>query len=403
MNRRLKIEIEGRNQSAKEQQILVYQLHQSQKMEALGKLTGGIAHDFNNILGIMIGYSELLKNTLAENPKSLKYASEIQHAGNRGAKLTSKLLSFSRKKTLEAHSLDLNTLLQSQRHMLEKTLTMRINLVFKLIDNLWLVWLDEGDMEDAILNMSINAMHAMGENGQLTIETHNKIVNAEDAASLSIVPGDYVLLSITDTGCGFDEETKEKIFNPFFTTKGKLGTGLGLSMVYSFVQSSNGIINIHSVEGEGAQFTFYFPRYHGAHSNEQLKTKGSSEDDLTGTESILVVDDEPALLDLVRETLTSHGFNVTCAGSAKDALSVLEHESIDILISDIIMPKVNGYQLAAIVKEKYPDIKIQLVSGFDGEHSAGIVDEELQHNLLQKPVSSLALLQRIRELRDEKP
>ena len=377
------------------------ELHQSQKMEALGKLTGGIAHEYNNMLAVTIGFAALLEKALVEQPKLAKYARDIHRAGERGAKLTSKLLTFSRQNKPEAKSLNLNTFLQQQHHMLEKTLTVRINLVFNLQENLWRVWLDKGDIEDSIINMSINAMHAIEGNGQLTIQTHNQNINQIDAQSLGILAGDYVLLSLTDTGCGIDKKTEEKIFDPFFTTKGLEGTGLGLSMVYGFVKNSGGAIKVYSKRGEGTQFTLYFPRYHGVSRTHLSEKENHSEDDFIGNKTILVVDDEPVLLDLTNEILSSHGFKVFCAESAKDALNILQHESFDILISDIIMPDMDGYQLAAIVKEKYPEIKIQLASGFTDECNMSIDDEYLQKNLLHKPFSTQDLLKRVRALCDE--
>lgn len=394
-------DISEQKQAEEEKELLQRELQELHKMEALGKLTGGIAHEYNNMLAITIGFATLLKDAVVGQPKLIKYANEIIRAGDRGATLTSKLLTFSRQNIPEADSLNLNALLQKQHHMLEKTLTVRIKLVFNLQENLWRVWLDDGDVEDVILNMGINAMHAIEGNGQLTIQTLNQKLNQVDAESLNITPGDYVLLSFTDTGCGIDREIKEKIFDPFFTTKGELGTGLGLSMVYGFVQNSGGAIKVYSEKGEGAQFTLYFPRYHGSDSTQQSKEEDHPKEDFIGNKTILVVDDEPALLHLTREILGSHEFNVLCAESAKEALNILEHESIDILLSDIIMPEMDGYQLAAIVKEKYPDIKIQLASGFTDDRNIGIVDDGLRKNLLNKPFNSQVLLQRIRELCDE--
>ena len=391
-------DISARKLAEEEKEQLQRELQQSQKMEALGKLTGGIAHEYNNMLAIMLGFTDLLKMSFSEQPKLLKYADEIQHAGERAAKLTKKLLTFSRQKTPEAKNLNLNTLLQKQQHMLEKTLTVRIKLTLNLQEDLWQVWLDEGDTEDAIINMSINAMHAIEGNGQLTIQTSNQKINQMNAKPLGIPDGDYVSLSLTDSGCGIDEKIKEKIFDPFFTTKGMEGTGLGLSMVYGFVQNSGGAIKVYSEPGEGTQFTLYFPRYHGASRDQQSEKENHFEDNLIGNKTILVVDDEPALLNLSREILNLHGFKVICAESAQDALNILQHESVDILISDIVMPEMDGYQLAAIVKEKYPEIKIQLASGFTEERNMGMDNEHLQQDLLHKPFSSQALLQRIRAL-----
>ena len=394
-------DITERKLAEKEKEDLQRELQQVQKMDALGKLTGGIAHDYNNMLGVITGYAELLKDALDKQPKLARYAHQIHHAGERSAKLTKKLLAFSRTKTPEANCLNLNMLLLKQEHMLEKTLTVRIKLVLNLEQNPWFIWLDESDMEDAILNMSINAMHAIEGIGQLTIQTSNQKINQMDAQALGITPGDYVLLSVTDTGCGIDKESIERIFDPFYSTKGELGSGLGLSQVYGFVQRSGGVIKVDSEPGQGTQFTLYFPRYHQSGDAEQ-----SAEDypaaTFTGNKTILVVDDEPALLNLTGEMLGLNSFNVICAESAKQALNILQHESVDVLVSDIIMPDMDGYQLAAIVKEKYPSIKIQLASGFSDERNMDKIDESLQQNLLLKPFNSQALLQRIRELLNEK-
>ncbi|MCK4789982.1 MAG: transporter substrate-binding domain-containing protein, partial [Desulfobacteraceae bacterium] len=394
-------DITERKQAEVEKVQLQLELQQSQKMEALGKLTGGIAHEYNNMLGITMGFAELLAAELRGQPKLAKYANEIYRAGERGAILTKKLLTFSRRKKPEADSINLNKLLQKQIHMLEKTLTVRIKLVLHLQENPWPVWLDSGDMEDVILNMSINAMHAIEGNGQLTIQTSNQTINQLDAQSLDLAPGDYALLSFTDTGCGMSKDTKEKIFDPFFTTKGEKGTGLGLSMVYGFVQNSGGAIKVFTEPDHGTQFTLYFPRYPGV-SRDQESAEELAAVTFTGNETILIVDDEPALLNLTREILEMHGLAVISADSAKQALNILEHESIDILISDIIMPDMDGYQLAAIVTEKYPDIKIQLASGFPDERNMGMIDESLQKNILPKPFSSRALLQRIQKLLHER-
>lgn len=385
-------------QAENEKEILQLELQQSQKNEALGKLTGGIAHEYNNMLGIVIGFAELLHDELKENPKLLKYTDEIQNAGYRGTKLTSKLLSYSRRKVSEADSVNLNTLLQKQSHMLEKTLTVRIDLIFKLKNNLWNVWLNPSDMEDVILNLCINAMHAMKDTGHLTIETNNQKINPDKAQTLGITPGDYVSLSFTDTGCGIKEEIINKIFDPFFSTKGEFGTGLGLSLVYGFIQENNGDIKIHSKVGEGTRFDLYFPRYKGSSKTPLIVEKNESEVQHTTNVTILAVDDELSLLKLTTKILESRGYKVLVANSAKKALSILENESVEIMISDIIMPEMDGYQLAAIVKEKYPDIKIQLVSGYSDDKNMALIDDELHQNILQKPVNALALLKRVHEL-----
>jgi signal transduction histidine kinase/CheY-like chemotaxis protein len=387
-----------------EKVFLLKKLQLSQKMEALGKLTGGISHEYNNMLGIISGYSQLIKQTVTDSSKLTKYANEIQHAGNRAAKLTSKLLAFSQERSANAEAVDINMLLKRQHDMLQKTLTISIKLIYSLHENLWQVWLDGSDMEDAIINLCINAMHAMNEHGKLTIETKNKSIHQEEAIELNIIPGEYVLLSFTDTGCGFDEKIKEKIFDPFFTTKGEFGTGLGLSIVYSFVQNSGGGVDVNSVEGEGTQFRFYFPRHNDGlidigSKKQCLNEMGFKEkEEEKEKENILLVDDEPSLLSVTSKILSLNGYNVFCAQGAIGALSILKRESIHILISDVIMPNIDGYELASIVKEKYPDIKIQLVSGYPESRNTDTIDFQLHKNMLYKPVESDILLSRIREL-----
>jgi len=376
-------------------------LRRSQKMEALGQLTGGIAHDYNNMLGIIMGYSELLEKMLSEQPKCVRYAHEIHHAAERGSKLTRKLLSFTRHKVSNDATININELLLEQKQVLEKTLTARTKLTLDLGPDLWPVNIDDSDLEDAILNISINAMHAMESGGQLTIRTGNSHLVEADTQTSSLEPGDYVLLSITDTGAGMDEKTRDRIFDPFFTTKGQRGTGLGLSQVYGFVQRSAGHVQVYSEPGHGSRFAFYFPR-------SQQKTSGTEtpvdtpDINLHGTETILVVDDEPAITSLTEVVLIEHGYKVFVAHDGLQALNILKEESenIDVIISDIIMPDLDGCQLAKEVQKRYPHIKIQMVSGFADDRHHGFVDDELHKNMMYKPCSSQALLIRIRHLLD---
>lgn len=373
------------------------QLRRTQKMDALGKLTGGIAHDYNNMLGVILGYSEIIEEIAREQPKLTEYINHIKHAGERGAKLTKKLLTFSRQQSSDKKIVNLNTLLEDSQLMLEKTLTVRISLVYELEKNLWSINLDESDLEDAILNMSINAMHAIEGNGQITFETRNEAIKEIDTQHLQIPAGDYVLLSITDTGCGMDNKTKENIFDPFFSTKGELGTGLGLSQVYGLAQREKGNIKIYSELGQGSRFTLYFPRYYESDIAEKKFEEGE-ETNLSGKQNIIVIDDEPALAELSSHILTEQGYHVFIANSGKEALLILEKESVDVLFSDVIMPEMDGYELATIVQEKYPNIKIQLASGFNDDRHAGNINASLQEKLLHKPYHSKKLLLRIREL-----
>jgi len=376
------------------------QIRRSQKMDAMGKLTGGVAHDFNNMLGVILGYTDLLEDKLTNQPDISRYASEIRRAGERGAKLTQRLLSFSRHHQNDAEVLNINSLLLSEKDMLQKTITPRIDLIYDLSDELWTIYVDESDLEDAIVNMSINAMHAIENNGQLTIQTCNISLSEPEARLLQVSDGDYVALSIIDTGTGMDNETKEKIFEPFFSTKGDKGTGLGLSQVYGFVERSGGAIKVYSEVSHGTRLTLYFPRNIEEQANKPEKKTVKSKRNLNGTETILVVDDEPALVNLTSEILTQHNYNVLEANSAKQALQILEQEHIDLLLTDIIMPEVDGYQLVSIVQLKYPDIKIQLASGFSDERHSDMINDEHHSSILHKPFDSETLLKRLRQLLD---
>ncbi|MDH3327121.1 MAG: response regulator [Gammaproteobacteria bacterium] len=381
------------------------QFRRTQKMDALGKLTGGIAHDYNNILGIILGYAEQINEHINDKDKVEKYSDTIKCSAERGSKLAKKLLTFSRYKLPDVAVMSINCLLQEQQHMLEKMLTVNHKFLLDLEENLWPVELDSGDMEDAILNMSINALHAIMPGGQITISTNNKQLNTIDAQLLGLSAGDYVLLRITDTGIGMDTITKEKIFDPFFTTKGEEGTGLGLSQVYGFVERSHGVIKVYSELGHGSRFELYFPR-----SNKSIPKKITSPINiamnLKGNETLLVVDDEEDMADLEHAILTSQGYHVITANNGEQALAILEKaalkkEKIDLIISDVVMPNMDGYQLAEQVRQRFPHIKLQMVSGFSDERQNGMADNDLHLNMLHKPYTSNVLLTRVRQLLDE--
>lgn len=392
-------DISERKQAEEVKARLEAKLQLSLKMDALGHLTGGIAHDYNNMLGVILGYTELLENELDEQSKSANYLKEIRRASQRGAKLTQKLLAFTKNESSHAEKLSLNTILLNNKNMLEKTLTARIHLTFNLADDLWTVFLDSSDLDDAIFNISINAMHAMGSSGRLTFVTTNEKFNESEARMLQIIPGDYVMLKIIDTGCGMEQDVTKKIFEPFFSSKGIEGTGLGLSQVYGFIKRSHGAIKVYSELGHGTQMTLYFPRYVGekvTHKPDDLNTISIL--DLSGEETILVVDDEPSLAELATEILRKHGYRVICTYSAMQALEVLEKEEVNLLLTDVIMPEMDGYQLTSIVQAKYPSIKILLASGFSDVSCADLIDNSPLSRLLNKPYTSHTLLQQIREL-----
>ncbi len=374
-------------------------LRRSQKMDAVGKLTSGVAHDYNNVLGIILGYAEMLEERLSDYPDLAGFAHEIVRAGERGSKMTGKLLAFARSKNADTSIININQLLNDELNMLQKSLTARVDLKMDLAKDLWLVKVDQAELEDALLNMCINAMHAMAGQGELIIQTTNRTVDREQALSLGIDQGDYVCLSLTDTGEGIEKSIIDRIYEPFFTTKGEQGTGLGLSQVYGFVKRSQGAIYIESISGVGSCFTLYFPR-----SEQALDTSFDveKEGENTGSENerVLVVDDETELCNLVAEVLTGEGYEVFTAYSGQHALEVMQVDEIDLVITDIIMPEMDGYQLANIIKQQYPSIKIQLVSGYADQQHADMVDEQLQANMLYKPVKMKELLATVRSLLD---
>ena len=377
------------------------QLRRSEKMAALGKLTGGIAHDFNNILGIILGYTELLQSKL-NNSLLDNYVKQILDAVIRGKTTTQKLLAFSHLEASHPEEVNINDLLKDDFSMLEKTLTVNIKLKLELNNTPCLVWLDKNDLQDAILNMCINAMHAMPQGGSLTLSTLFHTLTADDASNLGVPAADYVQLNIKDTGCGMDKSTKEQVFDPFFTTKNEQGTGLGMSQVYGLVQRSSGAIQVDSTVNQGTCISLYFPCYIPSQKNADSEEDAvsSEKNDYSGNESILIIDDEDALREMLEETVRHYGYKVFSAASPGAALDILQTDSVDLVISDVIMPEMNGYRLASIIHEKYPDIKIQILSGFGEDDKQDLRNNGLYANRIQKPVNSKKLLKRIRTLLD---
>ncbi len=395
-SKRFVASIQDLTQRKQQQEIL----QRSQKMDALGKLTGGIAHDYNNMLGVILGYCDLLEPALMAQAKQLNFLKQIRHAGERGTKLTQKLLSYSRQKPADADVVNINQLLLAQQEMLAKTLTARIQLTMQLNAAQDSIKVNLGDLEDCILNLCINAMHAMEDMGRLTLKTQTINLDAKNAVVLNIPEGQYVVLTIEDTGVGMSEEIKSRIFDPFFSTKGDKGTGLGLSQVYGFMERSRGAIKVFSELGHGATFSLYFPVYTKNNLTSNPGNSQASLDTVTGTETILVVDDEIALLELTKEILLQQGYQVLCADNASDAIELLGRHAIALVLSDVIMPDMNGYQLARWIQQHHPHIHIQLISGFDDETVSSATDKILNAQRLSKPVKAELLLSRIRKLLD---
>ena len=389
----LEREIEFRERMNSEDMI-----RRSMKMEAMGKLTGGIAHDYNNMLGVIMGYTDLLTRKLGDNPKLQRYVSQISRASANGAKLTRKLLSFTKKESTEEETLNINTVITDTEPMLEKILTSAVRLELTLDEELWNVHLDANDLENALLNMAINAKHAMSDKGSLTLITMNKVLSPAVADKLGLESGEYVRLSILDNGSGMDKDTQSRIFDPFYSTKGDGGTGLGLSQVYGFTQRSHGTISVESKPGKGTLFNLYFPRMDDVVRKGEVQQDKEAKLVAKKAYSVLVVDDEEALAELNAEVIENAGYKVKISHDAAEALTMMKLQSFDLVMSDVVMPGMNGYELASKIRQDYPEIKIIISSGydesirFDGE-KGGLYDK-----ILEKPVNRIRLLECLAQL-----
>jgi PAS domain S-box-containing protein len=390
-----------------EHRVLERQLQQSQKMEAVGRLAGGIAHDFNNLLMVISGYAEFLLDRLGPEPALRAPAQEIASAAGRASSLTRQLLAFSRKQMLAPKILDLNAVVTENLKMLTRMIGEDIDLVMTPASALGAVRADSGQVEQVIMNLAVNARDAMPSGGKLTIETSNVTLDEEQARfHAPLKPGNYVMLSISDTGAGMDPETQSHIFEPFFTTKGPKGTGLGLSTVYGIVKQSGGYIWVYSEQGKGTTFKVYFPRVAEiAETPVQVAALVEPVAAEPGTETILLVEDEANLRYLARQFLEKQGYRVIEAADGAVAMQIaVAHEGvIHLLLTDVIMPGMNGRELAQRVSEIRPNTKVLYMSGYtekvighNGTLDAGI-------RLLQKPFTLRDLKTRVREVLDATP
>jgi len=390
-----------------ERRALEQQLRQSQKMEAVGRLAGGIAHDFNNLLMVISGYSEFLLARLGPDPALRGPAQEIASASGRATTLTRQLLAFSRKQMLAPKILDLNGVVTENLKMLTRVIGEDIDLVMVPASELGTVRADAGQIEQVIMNLAVNARDAMPSGGKLTIETSNVSLDEEYARfHAPLRPGNYVLLSISDTGAGMDSETQSHIFEPFFTTKGPKGTGLGLSTVYGIVKQSGGYIWVYSEPGKGTTFKIYLPRVAATVERPpQILVAAESAAIEPGTETILLVEDEANLRYLARQYLEKQGYRVIEAADGAVAIQItVAHEGvIHLLLTDVIMPGMNGRELAQRISEIRPNVRVLYMSGYtenvigrNGTLDAGV-------RLLQKPFTLRDLKSKVREVLDTNP
>jgi two-component system cell cycle sensor histidine kinase/response regulator CckA len=391
-------------QSEEEKKKLEAQFIQAQKMEAIGRLAGGVAHDFNNLMTSVIGNADLaLMNLREENPLR-EYLKEIEKAGDRAASLTRQLLAFSRKQIFKPEVLDLNNGIREIEKMLGRMIEDDIELKTAPGPSLCRVEVDPTHIDQVIMNLAINARDAMPQGGKLTIETTN--VELDKACfrthGVEEQPGPYVMLAVSDTGIGMDEETQSHIFEPFFTTKkrGK-GTGLGLSTVYGIVKQSGGFIWVYSEPGQGTTFKVYLPRVEG--DAESVKKERAPMEDLSGSETVLIVEDDDALRDLAQRILQLYGYRVLEAKQGEDALRVTdEHEGpIQLMVTDVVMPGMSGRELAERLKPLYPDMKILYMSGYTDNSIVhhGVLAKGL--NFIQKPFTPEGLASKVREILDQ--
>ncbi len=394
--------VKGLEDEITERKRLQEQLLQSQKMEAVGRLAGGVAHDFNNLLTIINGYAQLLLERLSPEDPSRGQVQEIKNAGDRATSLTRQLLAFSRRQVLAAQVLDLNTVVVNLDKMLRRLIGEDIELVTVPGEALGRVKADPGQIEQVILNLAVNARDALPRGGKLTIETANaELDEAYAATHVPLTPGPYVMLAVSDTGHGMDRETQARIFEPFFTTKEKgKGTGLGLATVYGIVKQSGGYIWVYSEPGRGATFKIYLPRI-----EEAVKTSGPNKVDLGtpgGSETILLVEDEASVRSLVRRTLEAKGYKVIEAGNGADALlTCSQYEgSVDLLVTDVVMPEMSGRELAERLAPFHPNMKVLFMSGYtdDAVVRHGVLEAETA--FLQKPFTPDALARKVREALD---
>jgi two-component system, cell cycle sensor histidine kinase and response regulator CckA len=385
-----------------EKRVLERQLRMAQKMEAIGRLSGGIAHDFNNHLGVIIGYSRVLRKALGTNNTLCEHALEIEKAGQRAASLTKQLLAFSRQQVLTPAVLSLNTLTSDMESMLPRLLGEDIEVSLALDPELGSVRVDQSQIEQVIMNLAVNARDAMPTGGKLKIQTANvQFDQAYTHTHPGSRAGNYVLLTVTDTGTGMDAGILTHIFEPFFTTKeqGK-GTGLGLATVYGIVKQSNGYIWVDSAPGKGTSFEIYLPRHEGQPAVEEQKV--DSVEHLRGTESILLVEDAQPLRKLAQTFLEAAGFSVLTAGSGEEALEVAARSGVtlDLLLTDVVMPGMNGRVLAEQLLPRQPGMKVLYMSGYTDSFIAGHGVPDPGIHLLHKPFTEDVLIRKAREVLD---
>ncbi len=370
------------------------QLAQAQKMESVGRLAGGVAHDYNNMLGIILGYTQLAMDNVPPSDPLYNDLQEILDAARRSSDITRKLLAFARKQTVEPRVLDLNEVLEGMLKMLKRLIGEDIKLIWLPKDGLQMINIDPSQIDQVLANLCVNARDAIADVGQITIKTDNVSFDETYCAEhVEYAPGEFVLLAVSDNGSGMDRETHEHIFEPFFTTKevGE-GTGLGLATVYGIVKQNNGFIIVNNGQGKGTTFNIFLPRYEGKADTPGVENTGAPTPQGCG-ETVLIVEDDHNVLMMVKRMLEHLGYRVLKAGSPSHAMRLADEHAgdIDLLLTDVIMPKMNGRDLANHLHGHYPDLSVLFMSGYTADVIAhrGVLDEGV--NFIQKPFSPEAL------------
>ncbi|MBM9521004.1 PAS domain S-box protein [Desulforhopalus vacuolatus] len=377
------------------------QFNQAQKMESVGRLAGGVAHDFNNMLGVILGHTDIILAQLKTSQPFIDNLKEIKKAAERSSQLTRQLLAFARKQTVAPKVLDINKIVGGMTKMMRRLIGEDIDLVWDPCRDIWPVKIDPGQIDQILVNLCVNARDAIDDNGKLTIETNNSVFD-EDYCKYHTdsKPGEYVMLAVSDNGCGINREIIDNIFEPFFTTKKTgVGTGLGLATVFGIVKQNNGFINVYSEPDKGSTFKIYLPRYLGDES-QTIRKEIPVEQTIRNGETILLVEDEPAILEMTTMMLEGLGYTVMAAATPGEALRFVEEypKQIQLLMTDVIMPEMNGKELAKNILARYPDLKRLFMSGYTADVIAhhGVLDEGV--HFIQKPFSIQDLATKLREV-----
>jgi two-component system cell cycle sensor histidine kinase/response regulator CckA len=380
------------------------QLRQAQKMETVGQLAGGVAHDFNNMLQVIISYVEMALEKVEVGQPLHKYLLEVRKAAQRSAELTGQLLAFARKQAVSPKVVNLNEAVASTRKMIQRLIGEEIDLAWMPGHDVWKVKIDPAQLDQVLANLAVNARDAIRGVGRLTVETKNVTLDeGYCAAHLGSVPGEYVLLAVSDNGCGMDRETLSHLFEPFFTTKvqGK-GTGLGLATIYGIVKQNDGFIEVSSEPGQGSTFRVYLPRVEGTEAAGPQQVEAEAAAPRGGTETVLVAEDEAAILELARESLEQLGYTVLTAKLPEEAMRKAgEHaRAIELLITDVVMPQMNGRQLCDRLRAVRPGLKCLYMSGYTADVIAhrGLLEEGV--SFIAKPFSLATLAVKVREVLD---